>query len=83
MPRRPPQLLWIVLAVLGAGLLLLMFNHDAGSTFGLRNDDFAQILTTALLVTVFSAGVLAARRSQPGDLAASPGGPDGRLSLPL
>ncbi|GHD10239.1 TIGR02281 family clan AA aspartic protease [Tianweitania populi] len=61
--RRPPQLLWIVLAVLAAGLLLLVFNHDAGRTFGLENDQFANILTAGLLVTVISAGIVASRPS--------------------
>jgi aspartyl protease family protein len=63
MRRRPPQFLWIILGVIAAGLLLLVFNHDAGSIFGLENDQFASMLTAGLLVTTLSAGMVAARPS--------------------
>lgn len=61
--RRFPNLIWIVLGILAAGLLLLVFNHDAGSIFGLGNDQFASLLTAGLLVTTLSAGIVAARPS--------------------
>lgn len=61
--RRPPQLLWIALGVLAVGLLLLVVNNDAGTTFGLANDQFANVLTAGLLVTVISAGIVASRPS--------------------
>jgi aspartyl protease family protein len=60
--RRPPSLLWIVLGVLAAGLLLLVLNHDAGTTLGLANDEFARLLSAGVLISVLSVGVIAARR---------------------
>ncbi|MBS9720761.1 TIGR02281 family clan AA aspartic protease [Tianweitania sp. BSSL-BM11] len=61
--RRSPKFLWIVLAVLATGLLLLILNDDAGSTFGFENDQFASLLTSGLLVTVLAAGIVASRPS--------------------
>lgn len=61
--RRFPGMLWIVLSVLAGGLLLLVLNHDAGSTFGLENDQFARLLQMGVLVSVIAAGILASRRS--------------------
>ncbi|MBP0439720.1 TIGR02281 family clan AA aspartic protease [Tianweitania sediminis] len=61
MRRRPPQLLWIILAVLAGGLVLLVLNHDAGTTFGLDNDAFAHLLRTGVLLTVFSVAIVASR----------------------
>lgn len=38
------RLLWLVLGVIGVGLLLLLVNHQAGETLGLPNDAFASAL---------------------------------------
>jgi len=62
-PRRPPSLLLIILGIIAAGILLLVVNNDAGSTFGVENDDFARLIFASVLITVFSAGVVAARHS--------------------
>lgn len=48
---------------MAAGLLLLVLNHDAGTTFGLENDRFADLLKAGLMVTVLSVGVVASRQS--------------------
>lgn len=53
--------LWILLAVLGGGLLLLIVNDDSGSVFGLDNDSFARMLYLGLLVVVIGSAVLARR----------------------
>ena len=39
---------WIGIAVLGGGLLLLLVNDTGGSTLGLSNDDFANMLYLGL-----------------------------------
>lgn len=62
MRRRPPQLLWIVLAALAAGLLLLVLNHDAGTTFGLDNEGFARLLQAGVLLAAFLVAFVASRR---------------------
>lgn len=36
------RLFWIIIALIGATLLLLMANNDSGSTLGMANDDFAR-----------------------------------------
>jgi aspartyl protease family protein len=56
-----PRLLWVVFAVMGAGLLLLMVNHSSGETFGLENNAFARLLYLGLLGAVIAAGVVGAR----------------------
>lgn len=38
----------ILLAILGIGLVLLILNHDSGRTFGMNNDDFGQLVASAL-----------------------------------
>lgn len=49
--------LWIILSVLAAGLVLLIANHDDGTTFGLANDDFASLLYLGTLGVVLAAAV--------------------------
>jgi len=56
------QLFWISLAVLGAGLILLVANHDAGSVFGIENNAFASLLYLGLWASVLVVGVLGSRR---------------------
>ncbi len=50
--------IWIALAVLGGGLVLLMLNDSSGETFGLHNDDFSRLLYLGVLGTVIGVGVL-------------------------
>lgn len=55
------RLFWIAMAVLGAGLILLIANHGSGQVFGIENNDFARILYLGVLGAVLAAGVLAWR----------------------
>jgi aspartyl protease family protein len=55
--------LTVVLAVLGIGLALLVFNHDSGTTLGLDNNDFGRILYLLPIALVLSAGIWASRRT--------------------
>lgn len=52
------RMLWIVLAVLGIGLLALMATHDSGSVMGMQSDNFASLLYLGVLGVVIAAGVL-------------------------
>lgn len=51
-------LLFLLLAILAVGLGLLLLNHGEGRTFGLANDDFAQLVMLSALVCLVSAGVV-------------------------
>ncbi|WP_230173364.1 TIGR02281 family clan AA aspartic protease [Rhizobium sp. CECT 9324] len=53
----------VVLAILGLGLAVLIFNHDAGESFGIRNDDFGSLVATLPIILMLSAGIVASRRS--------------------
>lgn len=53
--------LWIVLGVLGFGLAMLLWNHEAGRTFGLGNDDFGQLVQLSALAALLATGFLASR----------------------
>jgi aspartyl protease family protein len=55
--------LTVVLAVLGIGLALLVFNHDSGTTLGLDNNDFGRIIYLLPIALVLSAGIWASRRT--------------------
>lgn len=52
------RLYWVVTALLGGGLLLLLFNHSSGETLGLNNDSFGQLIYAGALALVIGAGVL-------------------------
>ena len=56
------RLFWIVMAAIGLGLVLLMLNHSAGQTFGIANDDFAQLVWMGTLAAVIGAFVLRSGR---------------------
>ncbi|GES45067.1 aspartyl protease family protein [Rhizobium sp. ERR 922] len=53
----------IVLAILGIGLALLIFNNNTGSTFGMRNDDFARVVYLLPIALMMSAAVWASRHT--------------------
>lgn len=55
--------LTIVLAILGFGLAVLLFNHDSGRSFGMDNDSFGQMITLLPFAALLSVGILASRRS--------------------
>ena len=60
--------LTLILLVLGAGLALLIFNHDAGQTFGIANDDFGQIIYLLPIAGLLSVGILSGRRGRSGEV---------------
>lgn len=63
------RLFWIAIAVMGAGLVLLVLNDDSGTVFGLDSDSFARTLYLGVLGAVIAAGVVASRRTRLGHLA--------------
>lgn len=54
--------LTFVLLVLGAGLALLLINHDSGRTFGIDNDQFGQMIYLVPIAGLLSVGILAGNR---------------------
>ncbi|MDX3925340.1 MAG: TIGR02281 family clan AA aspartic protease [Shinella sp.] len=54
--------LTILLGILGFGLVMLIYNHDSGRTFGLGNDEFGRLVMLTSLAALFGAGILAGRR---------------------
>ncbi len=54
--------LTFVFLVLGAGLVLLVVNHDSGQTFGIANEDFGQIIFLMPIAGLLSVGILAGGR---------------------
>lgn len=57
------KIFWIVLLVLGAGLVLLVANHDAGSVFGIENNDFASLVYLGTWGAVLVIGLAVSRFS--------------------
>ncbi len=60
--------LTFVLLVLGAGLALLLVNHDSGRTFGMANEDFGRMIYLLPIAGLLSAGLLAGRRGNLGQI---------------
>lgn len=54
--------LWIIMGVIGLALILLIFNNEAGATFGMANDDFGQLVWLGVFGAVIAAGVLRSGR---------------------
>jgi len=52
-----------VLALIGATLAILIFNHETGLSFGLPNTDLASLVYLGLLGAVVGAGVVGAHRN--------------------
>ena len=52
------RLFWIVMLVIGAGLVLLMMNDSAGRTFGIQNHDFSRLIWVGVLVAVIGASLV-------------------------
>ncbi|MCO5065875.1 MAG: hypothetical protein M9924_15870 [Rhizobiaceae bacterium] len=61
---RSDRVLAIILAVLGGGAILLMLNDRAGRTFGLDNNDFAQLIYLGAIALVVGMAVVS--RARPG-----------------
>lgn len=56
------RLFWLTIAILIAGLVLLVANHDAGSVFGIENNAFASLLYLGLWAAVLIVGAFGSRR---------------------
>ncbi|WP_296742461.1 TIGR02281 family clan AA aspartic protease [Mesorhizobium sp.] len=56
------RLFWIVMVVIGAGLILLMINNSAGRTFGIENHDFSRMLWFGTIATVIGASLIRSGR---------------------
>jgi aspartyl protease family protein len=52
---------WIFIC-LAIGLALLLWNHSSGSTLGMENDDFANLIYLIPIAGLLSVGVLAGKR---------------------
>lgn len=52
-----------ILALIGAALAVLIFNHETGFSFGLPNDDLASLVYLGLIGAVVGAGVVGAHRN--------------------
>lgn len=48
--------------LIGVGVVLLMLNDSAGSTFGVENDDFSRLIWLGALVALIGAGLLRSGR---------------------
>lgn len=55
---RSSRALWVILAIIGAGLIVLVLNHEQGSTLGLDNDAFGHALYLGIWAAVVAAGIL-------------------------
>lgn len=53
-----PRLLWIVLALVGGGLLILLVSGDHGAPFGIGGDRFARLVYLGAFGVVVAAGLL-------------------------
>ncbi len=56
------RLLWILLCVIGLSAVLLMYNDSAGSTLGIGNYDFSQLIWLGAFALVIGAGLLRSGR---------------------
>lgn len=57
------RLFWIVIALIGAGMILLVVNNSSGETFGIRNDSFARTLYFGIWALALGAGIIGSRMS--------------------
>lgn len=61
------RLFWIVMALLGGGLVLLLLNDSSGQTLGFENHDFARLVYLGALAIVIATALLG-RRLRLGDM---------------
>ncbi|AZO08052.1 MULTISPECIES: TIGR02281 family clan AA aspartic protease [unclassified Mesorhizobium] len=66
------RLFWIVMAVIGIAVVLLMLNDSSGRTLGFANDDFGRLIWLGALGTLIGASFLRSGRPL-GDMARSLG----------
>ncbi|SIT55583.1 conserved membrane hypothetical protein [Mesorhizobium prunaredense] len=53
---------WLLMIAIGAGVILLILNDSAGSTFGVENYDFSRLIWLGALVALIGAGLLRSGR---------------------
>ncbi|RWN03792.1 MAG: TIGR02281 family clan AA aspartic protease [Mesorhizobium sp.] len=53
---------WFLMILIAVGVILLMLNDSAGSTFGVENYDFSRLVWLGALVALIGAGLLRSRR---------------------
>jgi aspartyl protease family protein len=53
--------LWLLFAALGIAAIILILNHDAGTSFGLANNDFARFAFYAIWGVLLGAAILPGR----------------------
>lgn len=49
---------WIIMAIMGGGLILLVANHDSGTVAGFATDDFGRMVYLGVLAMVFAVAIL-------------------------
>jgi aspartyl protease family protein len=59
----------LALAVLCGALAILIFNHSAGTSFGLANDDFARLVMFGVIGLTIAAGIAQSGRHRFGTIA--------------
>lgn len=59
---RGDRLFWLVIALIAGAILILVANHDAGSSFGLANEEFGRLVHAGAIGVVIAAGLLASGR---------------------
>lgn len=59
---------YVLLAILAAGLALLILNHDSGRTLGLDNDRFARLVALSAIAALVGSGLVVAGRHRPGEM---------------
>ncbi|MBZ0165036.1 MAG: TIGR02281 family clan AA aspartic protease, partial [Notoacmeibacter sp.] len=52
------RLFWLVIAIIGAALILLIANDESGVTFGMENSDFARMVYLGAWALVLAPAVL-------------------------
>ena len=56
------RMFWILMAVIGVGVALLMFNDSAGRTMGVENYDFGRLIWLGAFAALIGAGLLRSGR---------------------
>ena len=57
------RLFWLLMVVIGVGLVLLMLNDSAGNTFGVENYDFSRLIWLGAFGALIGAGLLRSGRA--------------------
>lgn len=53
--------LWLILGIIGAATLLLVLNHDSGTSLGMANEEFGQLVFFVVWGAVVAAAILPRR----------------------